>query len=126
MLMQQFRVWRHVAFPREQDRHLPLPSYVTRETRRKLRWTRAVQQVVPGVTQQARATLRELWSALPHQQVVFWVDNWYWERYGTEPAQTNLSQNVTAFGVLLLTHAQDVPAQGTRSIRIPESRGTTP
>ena len=114
---QQFRMWHQAAFPQQPQQSLSVPMHITRETRRRLRWTRAVQSNLPSLTEEAREAATQLWGALRGQQAVLWLDNWYWERYGTDPAHTNQSLNVSALAVLLLTQPTDTPAQSTRSQR---------
>ena len=114
---QQFRLWRQAAFPQQPQQSLSVPMHITRETRRRLRWTRAVQSNLPTLTEEAREAATQLWGALRGQQAVLWLDNWYWERYGTDPTHTNQSLNVSALAVLLLTQPTDAPAQSTRSQR---------
>jgi hypothetical protein len=70
---------------------------------------------LPALAVSARSNALAMWDELPDQDVLLWVDNWYWERFGTSPDDRVLSQNVTAMGVLFLTRRQDVPAMSTRS-----------
>ena len=114
---QQYRLWRNAAFPMQPQTPLSIPMNITRESRRRLRWTRAVQAELPTLGEESRVAATELWNALPGQQVVLWVDNWYWERYGTDPVQTNQSLNVSVLAVMLLSQPSATPAQSTRSQR---------
>jgi hypothetical protein len=47
--------------------------------------------------------------------VVVWVDNWYWQRYRPDPADANISLDLSVMAVLPLTTTTDTPALHTRS-----------
>lgn len=122
-VMQLFRVMRTAAFPAGGSRVIALQSHITRQTRRQLRWTRAVQVEVAGVSEEAKASARQLWAGLKDSMSVLWLDNWYWERYGTDPAVTNLSQNVSCMAVMVLQRGDASPAGSIRSRRFPPFPG---
>ena len=50
----------------------------------------------------ASAAVMESLSWTRGSQLVLWFDNLYWQRFGTDPVGSDLSQNVTAMAVLVL------------------------
>ena len=94
-----------------------LTHRLSRSLRRTFGYTGTVQVNLPTLREQATEATRCLWQELAGQHAVVWVDNWYWERYSTNPAAAVLSQDLTAYGVLLLSSTSQGPAQGTRSHR---------
>ena len=121
-VLSQFRLWHRMAFPgdRAQAHHQQqLTRQLSQRMRRLLGPTGWLRVNVPTLDVEARTAARALWDALHNQEAVLWVDNWYWERFGTDPQQPMLSQSLTAFGLLLLSSTSDAPAQATRSHRFP-------
>ena len=121
--MGMFRQWRKAAFPvlrRPADQ--VLTDSLTRAERRQLGYTGAVVTEMPTLATQAASAAEKLAEDIRDVQVVLWVDNWYAERYTTNPDRTDMSTNVTAFAVLAL-HTTDVTnssaAVTTRSRRLP-------
>ena len=80
---------------------------------------------LPTLASQTVQVMQELRQLMVSGQLdlVIWVDNWYWERYLTNPANPVASQNVTVFGVLLLSSTEEGPLAGTRSHRLPQFAG---
>ena len=121
------RQLRAFGFPRRAPSgERPLTDRLARSVRRELGYTGAVKVELPTLRVRAAQACRETWAALRDQQVVLWVDNWYLERYGTNPARPVTSQDVTAMGVLLLSSTADTPAQATRSHRLRPFPGHVP
>lgn len=99
-----FRQWRVCAYPvlaRSDDR--ALTEGLPRAVRRVLGYTGAVVVELPTLKVQAAEVASQLWSDLADGDVVVWVDNWYAERFTTNPDNAVLSVNVTAFAVLVLS-----------------------
>lgn len=120
----QFRHWRKMAYPVKAPRVVPaLQNRLSRSLRRMFGYAGVVRVDVPTLRKQALSAADNLRADLDNQAVVLWVDNWYWERYGTSPANPVLSQNVTAIGVLVLSSTATGPAQGTRSHQFPTFPG---
>jgi hypothetical protein len=79
---------------------------------------------LPTLKQQAVTAATLLWDDIQDTQVVVWVDNWYVERYTTNPDRCNVSTNVTAFAVLPLhSTAASASAVTTRSRHLPPFPG---
>ena len=72
--------------------------------------------------QQANQCLRQLFHHTHQRQCVLWMDNWYWEWYGTNPSASDQSTNVTAMALLLLEEFSPSHPQ-TRSVRLPQFPG---
>jgi hypothetical protein len=100
-----------------------LTDRLRRSTRRELAYTGAVQVELPTLASRATEAASALLDALRNEHVVLWVDNWFLERYGTNPARPVMSCDVTAMAVLLLSSTQEGPAQATRSHRLPAFPG---
>jgi hypothetical protein len=100
-----------------------LTDRLRRSTRRTLAFTGAVEVDLPTLASRALEAVSAVMNALPQQQVVLWVDNWFLERYGTNPARPVNSTDVTAMAVLFLSTKEDTPSQATRSHRIPAFPG---
>ena len=83
-----------------------------------------------GVVHRDRRTLREtatqastdLLRTTQDKQLILWLDNLYWQRYGTTPGEENLSQNVSAMAVLVLDDVSTLQV-ATRSVRFPTFPG---
>ena len=110
------RVMHRSAFPvRRAVAPGALTHRLSRQLRRMLGPSGLVRAELPTLRAQAAVAVRDLQQELVGQTAVVWVDNWYWERYGTNPATPTLSQDVTVFGVLLLSSTTQGPATSTRS-----------
>jgi hypothetical protein len=120
-LLRQLRAFGFPRRPPPAER--PLTERLVRSVRRQLGYTGAVQVELPTLQTRASEAARDLMAALAGQQLVLWVDNWYLERYRTNPARPVASQDVTAMGVLLLSSTADTPAQATRSHRLRDFPG---
>ena len=53
---------------------------------------------------------------------MLWFDNLYWQRFGTDPIGSDLSQNVTAMAVLVLDEMRP-SKMATRQVRFPAFTG---
>ena len=113
-----FRAYKAYALPLV-ARHdsTNLVERLRRATRRELGWTGAFKVDLPSLSQRAGERMVQLMRSVKNQQVLFWVDNWYAERYGVNPVHRNLSRDVTAMAVLLLSSTDQAVAQSTRSRR---------
>jgi hypothetical protein len=119
-----FRQWHRMAFPREPARaDDTLTHHLPRNLRRRLAATGMVQVELPTLHQRAKDAFRETWALLAQGTAVLWLDNWYMERYGVDPAQPRQSLDVTALAVLPLSTTADPVAFGTRHHRVPPFRG---
>ena len=123
-VMAMWRQWRRMAFPTlplvvEHD----LTHSLSRANRRRLGWTGAVTAELPSLAKQATAAWDKMMADLRDQQVVVWLDNWYCERYGANPAQPVASTDLSALAVLILSTADDRPASHTRSHSLPPYSG---
>ena len=119
-----FRQWRKFGFPwaaRLEDEGLS--QKLSKRDRSKLKYTGAVKPRLPALNVQAADAFRALRDELVGKQALVWLDNWYCERYGTDPLQPVMSTDVTAVAVLLLDSADDRPAARTRSHDLPTFRG---
>ena len=116
-LMGMFRVFRTYAFPMLQRLSEPaLQDTLSRRVRRLIGYSGAVQVAIPSLRQRAEEVKQALWQDLVGRDVVMWLDNWYLQRYTTNPDKPVLSQDVTAMAVLLLTAGPGgAPATRTRS-----------
>ena len=120
----QFRQWRQYAYPMQPRQHDPsLSQRLSRSVRRQLGYTGAVQVEMATLAEQATVAAEELWESVRGKQCLIWIDNWYCERYGTNPDRSNLSTDLTALAVLILSSTADTPAARTRSHTLPDFRG---
>ena len=124
-LIGMYRVMRTYAFPmmpRLTDH--ALQEALTRRGRRLLGYSGAVQVNIPTLRQRALECLQTLWQQVQGKDVVVWLDNWYLQRYSTNPERPVLSQDVTAMAVLQLSSGPlGLPASRTRSRSIPAFPG---
>ena len=120
-LMAMFRTFRTYAFPMlPRNVEHGLQDTLPRRARRLLGYVGAVKVNVPTMRQAAESARRELWDQLKDRDAVLWCDNWYLQRYSTNPDAPVLSQDVTAMAVLLLREGPGAaPAARTRSRDIP-------
>ena len=119
-----FRQFHRLAFPIGTHHHdQPLTQRLSRSIRRVLGYSGVVRVNLPTLAEQATQATQALRQAMVGQDVVLWVDNWYWERFTTNPVNPVASQNVTVFGVLLLSSTEEGPLAGTRSHRLPAFPG---
>jgi hypothetical protein len=123
-LFMQLRTFAYPYAPHHGPRSLT--DRLARSVRRELAYTGAVRVELPTLSDRAQECVGALLEAMRGQQVVLWVDNWFCERYTTNPARPVLSSDVTAMGVLLLSSTADTPALGTRSHRFPAFPGHVP
>ena len=77
-------------------------SGLPRAMQRTIRDTGRVKLDRRTLKQKAEESLAQLFTITQHRQCVLWMDNWYWEVYGTNPSDTMQSQNVTAMALLAL------------------------
>ena len=124
-LIGMYRVFRTYAFPmmpRLTDQ--ALQESLSRRGRRLLGYSGAVQVTIPTLRERCRDVLQTLWQSVQGTDVVVWLDNWYLQRYSTNPDRPVLSQDVTAMAVLQLSTGDvGVPADRTRSRSIPAFPG---
>ena len=107
------RVYAFPVLPRHGDRSLA--EVLRRKTRRAIGRSGVVAVDLPSLQDRADVAGRQLWRDIVGSDVVMWVDNWYWQRFGTDPEDQNKSQDVTAMAVLRLSFAGSAPAARTRS-----------
>ena len=79
---------------------------LSRAARRVLAPTGAVRARLPNLAEAAGAAASLLWRQCQDQQIVVWLDNWYWKVYGTDPVRPDQSLNVSVMAIL---HITDVP-----------------
>ena len=124
-LIGMWRQWRKVAFPTLAPAvHPQLSQSLPRASRRALQHTGMVQAEMPSLALQARTSFDQLEAAMVGQQVVVWLDNWYCERFGVDPEQPVHSTDLSAAAVLLLSTADERPADRTRSHSLPHYSNT--
>ena len=83
-----------------------------------------------GIVKRNRTTLKEaataasksIMDAARGAQLVMWMDNLYFQRYGTDPSDAVLSQNVSAMAVLNLDELTGLHV-ATRRVRFPDYDG---
>ena len=115
-----WKVLRKLAMPNE-----PLTGPVPRMTARSQR-----ELVQFGIVKRSRTTLKEsataaskaTLDAAKDAQLVMWMDNLYFQRYGTDPSDDVLSQNVTAMAVINLDEVTGLRV-ATRRTRFPDFEG---
>ena len=123
-VMAMWRQWRRMAFPT-----LPLvfdpdlTESLSRANRRRIGYTGSVIPDLPSLARQAITAWDKTVADMRGQQVVLWLDNWYCERYGTNPAQPVASTDLSALAFLILSTADDSPASHTRSHSLPPYAG---
>ena len=100
-LLVLFRAMRRLCIPTLQGEQMQLPE-VPRQLQRMLVSGGSVRENRVTLEQEASRTAAALWGDMAGRQCVIWMDNWYFERYTTEPLRDVQSQNVTAFAVLEL------------------------
>ena len=125
-LIGMFRQWRKYGFPHHSSHRTSsaaLTQRLPRRDRRQVGYTGSVRVELPSLASQAQAACRSLWEDMRGQQLVLWVDNWYCERYGVDPANPVASTDLSAAAVLILSSADDRPAHRTRSHQLPPFRG---
>ena len=124
-VMSMYRLYRTFAFPMlERASHADLQDSLSRQTRRLLGYTGTVQVAIPTLRSRASAVVSELYQLLRGSDVVVWLDNWYAERYSTNPDRPVLSQDVTAVAVLFLSPPPSAPAASrTRRHTVPAFPG---
>ena len=116
-----FKVLRKLARPNARGQQ-PTVLHVSHHVQRRL--------VSSGLLDRTRSTLREeatqaaseLLSSTAGSQMVLWLDNLYWQRFCTTPLSEDLSQNVTAMAVLVLTEVSQLNVH-TRSVAFPRFPG---
>ena len=74
-----FRTMVKQARPVENLQPVHVSGHLPRSTHRTLGPTGLVSSQLSRVHDQAVGAIRELWAILPGEQVVMWLDNWYWE-----------------------------------------------
>ena len=123
-LMVQWRSLRRQALPHAAEaagNAGPL-AHASRRTRRVLRPTGLVGPPLPTLSERAAVAARAVWRDIDHRQCVLWMDNWCMLRWGTDPANPDYSQNVTALAVLNLDALLNRPVV-TRSATVPDFPG---
>ena len=123
-VLAMFRQWRLMAYPTTPA--IPdetLTERLPRNLRRRLRATGMVQVELPTLYARAQEAIRETWAMLQQGSAVLWIDNWYMERYGSNPEAPDQSLDVTVMAVLPISTTADPPALATRSHRVPDFPG---
>ena len=110
------KVMRVYAYPR-QHKHgdRSLTDVMRRKTRRAVGRTGVVNVELPTLEAQAREACAARKASIANQDVLLWVDNWYWQRFRQDPEQQDISHDLTAMAVLRLTTTDTGPAARTRS-----------
>ena len=111
-----FRTLRAYGFP-VIKRHASqaLTQVMRRRTRRAIGATGMVDVELPTLRQRADSASDALMAAIKDQEVVVWLDNWYWQRFRPDPEEQVLSLDVSAMAVLPLTNPAMTIADRTRS-----------
>ena len=112
-LAKAMRVYAYPVQHKHGDRHLT--DVMRRKTRRAIGKTGAVNVELPTLEVQAKEALAVRRDSLVNQDVVVWVDNWYWQRFRQDPEGQDISHDLTAMAVLNLTAGDTGPADRTRS-----------
>ena len=85
--MGMFRQWHRMAYPLAAVTvDTTLQQRLTRSVRRMLGYAGVVKVKLPTLGDQARVAVQDLRTQMRGQLAVMWVDNWYWERYSTNPS----------------------------------------
>ena len=116
---QVFRSLKLYALPREYEGS-DLMGSLSQHRRRILRPSGLAGRRQPTLNDSAKLAARRLWDAMEGRQVVTWMDNFYWQRFGTETTR-NMSLDVTVLAVLVYDERVTGVVPSTRSSALVQS-----
>ena len=117
-----FRTLRRLAVPSRAHGVHPSRLCLSQGSARALVPTGTVYRDRTTLLQRASEAVRARQQDVQGKQLVLWLDNWYWEVYQADPQFPNVSQNVSAWAVLVVDN-QTGSRLTTRSLRFPEWGG---
>ena len=120
----QWRVLRQQCAPRgEALASSSRIGHLSRRTQRELRPSGLVAPNRLTVAERSAAAARSIWDFVDRAQVVLWMDNWCWLRWGTDPVRPSYSQNVTVMAILRLDTLTNRTSMSTRTVLLPAFPG---